>query len=246
MITCESPTAAWSAGCQRTSCSTRLLASRRENAAKISLTPRKMAHTPTSVTSVNTDRCHDRIAHTPNTRSATPSSSCLHHHATFGPANAPTRCITPKMIRYQATKTDTTYSVIPGHTKVITPAATDKIPATTNSQRQLCTRLATASWVTPPNRKATPTNAATAARLPTRYDSTNMPNQVHSTPRIRNHHQITDRSRTPVRIASWRVVEGGASLVMTDLLALAARRCLPVLSPLTNSRRVADHALVPG
>jgi hypothetical protein len=47
-------------------------------------------------------------------------------------------------------------------------AATDKIPATMNSHRQLCTRLAAASWVMPPNRKATPTNAATAARLPTR------------------------------------------------------------------------------
>jgi hypothetical protein len=42
--------------CQSTSCSTRLVASRRENAAKISLTPWKMAHTPTKVTSVSSDR----------------------------------------------------------------------------------------------------------------------------------------------------------------------------------------------
>jgi hypothetical protein len=58
--------------------------------------------------------------------------------------------------------------VIPGQTKVMIPAATDKTPATTNSQRQLWARLATASWVTPPNRKLTPTNAATAYTLPTR------------------------------------------------------------------------------
>jgi hypothetical protein len=74
----------------------------------------------------------------------------------------------PKKIRYRARKTDTMYRVIPGQTKVMIPAATDNIPATMNSQRQLRTLLATASWVTPPNRKATPTNAATAYTLPTR------------------------------------------------------------------------------
>src|SRR6266536_828032 len=40
-----------------------------------------------------------------------------------------------------------------------------------------------------------------------------MPNQVHSTPRIRNHHQIADRSRTPARMVSRRVVDGGAPLL---------------------------------
>src|SRR6266704_286939 len=74
----------------------------------------------------------------------------------------------PEKDQVPRTKTDTTYSVMSGQTKVMIPAATDKIPATTNSQRQLWTRPATASWVTPPNRKLTPTNAATATRLPTR------------------------------------------------------------------------------
>jgi hypothetical protein len=55
-----------------------------------------------------------------------------------------------------------------GQTKVPIPAATPRIPEMTYSQRQLWTRLATTSWVMPPNRKATPTSAATAARLPTR------------------------------------------------------------------------------
>ncbi len=50
----------------------------------------------------------------------------------------------------------------------------------------------------PPNRKATPTNVATATRLPTLYDSTNMPNQIHSAPRAKSHHQAADASRAPV------------------------------------------------
>src|SRR6266542_3676203 len=204
---------------QRTSRSTRLAPSRRVNAAKISLTPKKTAHTPTSVTSVKSDRCHDRTAHTPNTSSAAPSSNCAHHHSTFGPASALTRCMTPNTIRYQATKIATTYRVISGHTKVMTPAATPKTPATTHRQRQLCTRPATARWVTPPNRKLSPTNAATAYRLPTRYDSTNMPNRVHTTPRIKNHHHTADRSRTPARTVSRSVPEGVASLVMAGPLA---------------------------
>jgi len=57
---------------------------------------------------------------------------------------------------------------MPGQTKVPIPAATPMIPEMMYSQRQLWTRLATAGWVIPPNRKATPTSAATAARLPTR------------------------------------------------------------------------------
>ena len=55
-----------------------------------------------------------------------------------------------------------------GQTKVRMPAATPKIPVRMNSQRQLGTRVATTSWVIPPNTKATPTRATTAARLPTR------------------------------------------------------------------------------
>src|SRR6266545_4580286 len=51
-----------------------------------------------------------------------------------------------------------------------------------------------------------------------------MPNQVHSTPRIRNHHQIADRSRTPARMVSRRVVDGGASLVIAGPL------CSPLLA----------------
>jgi hypothetical protein len=76
--------------------------------------------------------------------------------------------VIPKMIRYQATRSATTYRVMAGQTKVRIPAATAKMPATMNSHRQLCTRMATASWVKPPNSKATPASAATAARLPTR------------------------------------------------------------------------------
>jgi len=74
----------------------------------------------------------------------------------------------PKMIKYQATRMETTYRVMAGQTRVRIPAATPTMPATMNSQRQLWTRVATVSWVMPPNRKATPTRAATAARLPTR------------------------------------------------------------------------------
>jgi hypothetical protein len=90
------------------------VASRRENAAKISLTPWKMAHTPTKVTSVSSDRCQERTAHTPKTSSATPSSSWVHHHTTLGPASALTTCMMPNTIRYQARKIDTMYSVIAG------------------------------------------------------------------------------------------------------------------------------------
>lgn len=55
-----------------------------------------------------------------------------------------------------------------GQTNVTMPAATPRIPAKMNSQRQAWIRVATTSWAIPPKRKATPTNAATAARLPTR------------------------------------------------------------------------------
>ena len=68
------------------------------------------------------------------------------------------------------------------------PAAIPRIPPTMDSQRIAGTRLATTSWVMPPNRKATPTNVATATRLPTLYDSTNMPNQIHRAPRATSHH----------------------------------------------------------
>src|SRR6266496_1471339 len=50
-----------------------------------------------------------------------------------------------------------------------------------------------------------------------------MPNQVHSTPRIRNHHQIPDTSRTPARMVSRMVPEGVASLVIPGPL------CPPLL-----------------
>src|SRR6266511_2564345 len=157
--------------------------------------------------------------------------------------NAAKISLTPRMIRYQATKIDTTYRVRPGQAKVTTAAATPKIPATMNSQRHSRTRAATASWVTPPNKKLTPTSAATAARLPTRQDSTYMPNQVHSTPRIRNHHQIADRSRTPARMVSRRVVDGGASLVIAGPL------CSPLLAgPISRPPAgggMAGHTLVP-
>jgi len=55
-----------------------LPASRRVKAAKISATPWKMAHTPTRVTRVSSDRCQERTAHTPRASSATPSSSWVH------------------------------------------------------------------------------------------------------------------------------------------------------------------------
>ena len=85
-----------------------LPASRTENAAKISLTPVKMAHTPTRVTNVSSDRSQERTAQTPRTSSATPSSSWVHHHDTLGPASALTMCTIPNTIRYQATRIDTT------------------------------------------------------------------------------------------------------------------------------------------
>lgn len=72
------------------------------------------------------------------------------------------------MTRYQATRIDTTYSVTPGQANAMIPAATPTTPPTISSQRQAWTWLATTSWVMPPNRKATPTNTATTARLPTR------------------------------------------------------------------------------
>src|SRR5437867_10150992 len=46
-----------------------------------------------------------------------------------------------------------------------------------------------------------------------------MPNQVHRTPMIRNHHQTPDRSRTPARTVSRSGSEDVASLVMTTSLA---------------------------
>src|SRR5262245_6078189 len=147
---------------QLTSFSTRLPASRMVNAAKSSLTPKKIAHTPTRVTSVNSDRCQERTAHTPRTSSAIPSSNCVHHHGTFSSTSELTMCTMPKTIRYQATKIETMYSVMSGHTNVTIPAITDKIPNTMNSHRQLSTRLATTSSVTPPSMNDAPTRPATA------------------------------------------------------------------------------------
>jgi hypothetical protein len=65
-------------GGQPASRSACLPASRSLNAATISLAPKKIAHTPTRVTSVTSDRCQERTAHTPSTSSAAPSSSPLH------------------------------------------------------------------------------------------------------------------------------------------------------------------------
>src|SRR6266545_6296180 len=140
----------------------------------------------------------------------------------------------PKKIRYQATRIDTTYRVIDGQTKVRIPAAIPKIPPMMSSGRHICTRPAAASWVMPPNTKATPTKAATAVRLPTRYDSTYMPNQTHRTPRSTNHHQIADASRTPVRIASRSGVEDVASLAMAT--SFAAGRRARARSPCRRAR----------
>jgi hypothetical protein len=52
--------------------------SRTVKAAKISFTPKTMAHTPTRVIRVSSDRSQERTAHTPRTSSATPSSSPVH------------------------------------------------------------------------------------------------------------------------------------------------------------------------
>src|SRR6266511_1020335 len=137
----------------------------------------------------------------------------------------------PKKIRYQATRIDTTYRVTDGQTKVRIPAAIPKIPPMMYSQRHSSTRPAAASWVMPPNRKATPTKAATTVRLPTRYDSTYMPNQTHRTPRIKNHHQTPETSRAWVRTVSFSTSGGRVSLVIAaSLVARHAAR--------------ADHRLV--
>jgi hypothetical protein len=65
--------------------------------------------------------------------------------------------------------------VMAGQAKVPMPAATPRIPPAMLSQRIVRSRLATKSWVVPPNTKATPTSDATARRLPTLNDSTNKP-----------------------------------------------------------------------
>ena len=70
----------------------------------------------------------------------------------------------------------------------------------------------------PPNRNAVPTKVATATRLPTWYDSTNMPNQIHSAPRATSHHQAVDASRAPARIVSRSGSGVFTSLVIANLL----------------------------
>jgi hypothetical protein len=45
-----------------------------------------------------------------------------------------------------------------------------------------------------------------------------MPNKVHRIPRSRNHHQIPDRSRMPVRTESRIVRDGVISLVIASPL----------------------------
>ena len=51
-----------------------------------------------------------------------------------------------------------------------------------------------------PNRKVRPTNVATATRLPSLYDSTSMPNQIHSAPKATINHQAADASRVPAAL----------------------------------------------
>src|SRR5680860_567873 len=107
-----------------------------------------------------------------------------------------------------------------GQTKVPMPAATPRIPPTMFSQRSAGTRLATTSWVMPPNSKATPTNVATATRLPTLYDSTSMPNPIHSAPRATSHHEVVEASRAPSRTVS-RSGSGGGVVRLLRLGGLA-------------------------
>src|SRR6266496_6746863 len=54
-----------------------------------------------------------------------------------------------------------------------------------------------------------------------------MPNRVHRTPRLKNHHQIADRSRTPARMVSRSVPEGVASLVIATSVAARGRFRVP-------------------
>src|SRR6266540_1589923 len=107
-----------------------------------------------------------------------------------------------------------------GQTKVPMPAARPRIPPTMDSQRIVGTRRAATSCVMPPNRNATPTNVATATRLPTLYDSTNMPNQVHSAPRATIHPQAADASPAPARIVSRSGSGVFRSLVIANFLWL--------------------------
>src|SRR5680860_669017 len=96
-----------SGGRHSTSWSACLATSRRVNPAKVSFTPRQMAHTPTTVTSVTSECSQERADHTPSTSPEVPSSSPVHHHDSLGPASALTRWMVPKTIRYQATRIET-------------------------------------------------------------------------------------------------------------------------------------------
>src|SRR6478735_11188264 len=109
------------------------------------------------------------------------------------------------------------------------PAAIPRIPPMMESQRIVGTRLATTSCVMPPNRRSTPTNAATATTLPTWYDSTNMPNQIHSAPTAKSHPQAADAFRAPARTVSRSGSGVFVSLVTaTPLAEAAAGRVLAV------------------
>ena len=52
------------------------------------------------------------------------------HHGSLGPANPRKMRNTPKRTRYQATRSDTTYSVMLGQANVSMPASTPTTPIT--------------------------------------------------------------------------------------------------------------------
>src|SRR6266536_1862746 len=124
-----------------------------------------------------------------------PSRRVIHHHSRLGPASAPTTWKMPMTTRNQLNTTDRTNRVMPGQMNAITPAITESRPLTTYSHRQLGARLAAASSATPLRMNTTPAMIASASRLPTRYDSTNMPNSTQTMPSSRSTHQLRPSSR---------------------------------------------------
>src|SRR5690242_10855198 len=89
-----------------------------------------------------------------------------------------------------------------GQTRLTMPAATPSIPPKMDTQRIAGTRLAITSCVMPPNNRATPTNVASTTKLPTLYDSRNIPIQIQRAPSATSQPHLADASRAPARAVS--------------------------------------------
>ena len=126
-----------------------------------------MAQAPTRVTSVTREYSQERAAHTPSASSEMPSSSPVHHQAQL---RAGQRVDEMDGAEGDQVPDHHDRHQVEGDVWPDQGADAGGYPqdsAEDGQPAQPGTRLATTSWVMPPNRNATPTNVATATKLPT-------------------------------------------------------------------------------